>query len=150
MAKPMPQAGERYSAKEVLEILHFGQYTFPYGDDDSDDGYESDEFSLSTSKEEQEKSPEFIPPSPKSKILPRKRMKILPKCKKEPVNGKGENVIRKEQHEPIITKQQVQRIQQPVKIQQKTVTLSTEGKKERIAINNCDSVQRRKKRTNCN
>ena len=47
MAKPtLPRAGERYSAKEVLEILHSGQYTFAYGDDDSDDGNESDELSL--------------------------------------------------------------------------------------------------------
>ena len=77
MAKPIsPRAGDRYSAKEVLEILESGQYTFANGDDDSDNGDESDEFSLSISEDEQEKSPEFIPPSPKSTILPKKRMKI--------------------------------------------------------------------------
>ena len=54
-------------------------------------------------------------------------MKILPKRTKEPVNGKGENVIRKEQHEPRIRRQPVVavwRIQQPVKIQQKTVPVT--------------------------
>ena len=54
-------------------------------------------------------------------------MKILPKCTKEPVNGKGENVIRKEQHKLRIRRQPVvavRRIQQPVKIQQKTVPVT--------------------------
>ena len=51
MAKPIsPRTGDRYSAKEVLQILESGQYTFANGDDDSDDGHESDEFSLSTSE----------------------------------------------------------------------------------------------------
>ena len=53
-------------------------------------------------------------------------MKILPKHAEEAVNGKGENVIRKEQHNPRIRRQPVvavRRIQQPVKIQQKTVLL---------------------------
>ena len=121
MAKPiLPRAGDRYSAKEVLQILESGQYTFANGDDDSDDGHESDEFSLSTSEDEWERSPEYIPPSPRSKILPKKRMKILPKRTKEPVNGKGENVIRKEQQEPRIRRKPVvavRRIQQPVKVQ---------------------------------
>ena len=117
MAKPIsPRVGDRYSAKEVLEILQSGQYTFAYGDDDSDDGDESDEFSPSTSEDEREKSPENIPSSPKSKILPKKRMNILPKRTKQPVNGKGDNVIRKEQQEPRIRRQQVRRIQEPVKI----------------------------------
>ena len=89
MAKPMlPRAGERYSAKEVLEILHSGQYTFTYGDDDSDYGNESDEFLLSTSEDKREKSPEFIPPFPKLNILLKKMMKILPKHTKQLVNRK--------------------------------------------------------------
>ena len=138
MAKPIaPRAGDRYSAKEVLQILESGQYTFANGDDDSEDGHESDEFSLSTSEDERESSPEYIPPSPKSKLLPKKRMKILPKRTKEPVNGKGEDVIRKEQHEPRIRRQPVvavRRIQQPVKIQQKTRQCPQKEKK-RIAIN---------------
>ena len=130
MAKPIsPQAGDRYSAKEVLQILEYGQYTFANGDDDSDHGHESDEFSLSTSEDEQESSPEYIPPSPQSKILPKKRIKMLPKRPKEPVNGNGENVIRKEQYKPRIRRQPVvavRRIQQPVKIQQKTVPVYRE------------------------
>ena len=37
MAKPIsPRAGDRYSAKEVLQILESGQYTFANGGDDSD------------------------------------------------------------------------------------------------------------------
>ena len=56
MAKPiLPWAGNRYSTKEVLEILESGQYTFANGDDDSDYGNKSDEFSLSTSEDEREK-----------------------------------------------------------------------------------------------
>ena len=47
MAKPISlQARDRCSAKEVLKILENGQYTFANGDDDSNDGDESDKFSL--------------------------------------------------------------------------------------------------------
>ena len=145
MAKPIsPQAGDRYSAKEILQILQFGQYTFANGDDDSYDGHESDELSLSASEDERVSSPEYIPPSPKSKILPKKRMKMLPKCIKQPVNGKGGNVIRKEQDEPRIRRQPVVavwRIQQPVKNSTENstgninTTVSTGRRKERIEIN---------------
>ena len=52
MTKPIsPWAGDRYSAKEVLQILEYGQYTFANGDDDSENGHESDEFSLLTSED---------------------------------------------------------------------------------------------------
>ena len=152
MANPIaPLAGDRYSAKEVLQILESGQYTFTNGDDDSNDSHESDEFSLSTSEDEQESSPEYIPPSPKSKLLPKKKMKILPKHTKEPVIGKGENVIRKEQHEPRIRRQPVvavRRIQQPVKIQQKTRQCPQKEKKERIAINE-KATRAHKEETTC-
>ena len=64
-------------------------------------------------------------------------MKILPKRTKEPVNGKGENVIRKEQHKPRTRRKPVVAvwgIQQPVKIQQKTRQCPQKEKKNELQL----------------
>ena len=71
----MAKCRERYTAKQVLEFIHGDQYTLADDDDDSDVGNESDKSTPPTSQEEHEKSKEFIPPSPYSKILPKSRGK---------------------------------------------------------------------------
>ena len=85
-------------------------------------------------------------------------MKILPKRTEEPVNGKGENVIRKEQHDPRLRRQPVvavRRIQQPVKIQQKTVPVpvrkndSVHRKKNEQIVNNEKATRAHKEETTC-
>ena len=75
MAKPGPEAGERYTATQVLEFIHDEQYTIVNDSDQGPEGNESDESSPPTSQEECEKSPDthersspnVIPPSPYSR-----------------------------------------------------------------------------------